>query len=138
MKFRRHPAPAPATSPDRNAIRAKVLIRRLRAALQTDSEASASFEEAIAGRGHGVDVLADTDFTMHGEIAVAMFLSRLPPDKFRPVLRHAWIYRPYRVGWAAEAHRQSLIAMMRYANFVIPDHLPETFTAWRGCRVPRL
>lgn len=132
MKLRHVPAPAPAPQTDRNAIRAKVYLRRVRAALQRDREASASFEEAIAGRGHGLDVLADTGPEMHGDIAMAMYLARVLPDKFRPVLRHAWLYNFHRVMFAVKDQRQSLIEMMRYAEFAIPDHLPETFTAWRG------
>ena len=132
MKSKRDPAPAPAAPPDRNAIRARVLVSRLRAALQSDHEALASFEEAIAGRGQGVDVLADTSPAMHGGIVTAAYLVRVPPARFRPLLRHAWLYSFHRVLSAVKDQRQSLVEMMRYAEFSIPDDLPETFTAWRG------
>lgn len=124
---KRPAAPAPVANGARYAARVRLALSRHDGTRET-------FDEALAGRGDGIDILADAPLALHGPVVVAMHLAGVPPAKLRPVLRAAWCGNSfYSLTNAARSQGLNVPAMMRAAEFAIPDSLPETFVAWRGC-----
>ena len=68
---------------------------------------------------------------LRGYFAVALWRLKIPVPAFREYFSNVWIHDHREVIEAAES-RRNLRAMFVYAEFPIPDHLPEKITVWRG------
>lgn len=66
-----------------------------------------------------------------GAVVEMMWRAKVPVDAFRVFFRSAWNHDHHHVINAAKTHR-ALTYMFRYADFPIPDELPEMVTVWRG------
>lgn len=69
-----------------------------------------------------------------GAVAVSMWRAKVPLDAFRVFFSNAWNHDHHHIINAAKTHR-ALTYMFRYADFPIPDELPEVVTVWRGTSV---
>ena len=119
-------------TPDRNAIRAKVYARRIRARLAAVGDDLALFDDVMRREGRGIELLGDIGRDLSGPVVVAMYLHRVDPSKFRPALRLAWYWSAHSVAAASRDQGGLFMAMMRYAEFAIPESLGHTVTVWRG------
>lgn len=66
-----------------------------------------------------------------GLVAVAMWRAKVPAGAFGAYLSSVWVH-DHR--WVIEAarNRRTLAYMFRYANFPLPQELPDVVTLWRG------
>lgn len=68
---------------------------------------------------------------LRGEVAVAMWRSKVPKEAFRAYLSSTWGHDHQYVVAAAET-RRTLGYMFRYAAFPVPAELPDLVPVWRG------
>jgi len=66
-----------------------------------------------------------------GAVAYAMWKARAPSAAFREYFKNAWDH-DHRWVIGAAGSRAVLTRMFRYAEFVLPSHLPDTVRVWRG------
>lgn len=68
---------------------------------------------------------------LRGYFAITLWRLQIPVPAFREYFSSVWMH-DHREVIKASKNRRNLQAMFCYANFPIPDNLPETITIWRG------
>ncbi|KXS31510.1 MAG: hypothetical protein AWT59_2377 [Candidatus Gallionella acididurans] len=64
-------------------------------------------------------------------VTMAFWKAKAPAPAFAQLLEHVWVHDHRHLAAFAKSHRQ-LLSMFQYAEFQIPDSMPDTFRVWRG------
>lgn len=71
------------------------------------------------------------DHRERGQMVVKLYKSQVPTAAFAEVLKEAWTMNHWSVTQAAGS-RTRLIDLFKYAQFELPDSLPQDVEVWRG------
>lgn len=93
-------------------------VRHVRPTFDGDAEAALSLSIALGNEKRGI-------------VAVILWKARLPRPAFRAYLANVWGHDHSNL-IAAAGTRRTLSAMFRYAEFALPNDLPERVRVWRG------
>lgn len=117
---------------DRNAIRAKAIMKRLRLALSKMESGNTLLDSVLEGSGYGDDLVNIVPLDKRGLVPVGLYLSGAPPFVVREALLKAWTWGHFMVARTARAEGDCLFKMFRYAEFDIPADLPDQVPIWRA------
>jgi hypothetical protein len=113
---------------DRDSIRARALIKRVRPMLPEQSRRCFDAALAHGGMADGlgaVEGVPMVDGALRALTVVALFYAKAPPPAFQSALMTAWPTAHEAIQRFAKGEGDCLRAMFRYAKIGIPNGLPE-------------